>query len=100
MISENELFEKVEEAVRTVLNTDDGEIKKDSMFKADLDAESIDYLDISYEIEQRTGMELDFTEALQYITDRKGADITDISVQDVLDYMMHAIKEKEKNDNA
>ncbi|UZJ37478.1 MULTISPECIES: acyl carrier protein [unclassified Prosthecochloris] len=96
MISEKELFEKVEEAVRTVLNTDEGEIKKDSMFKADLDAESIDYLDISYEIEQRTGMELDFTEALQYITDRKGADITDVSVQDVLDYMMHAIKEKEK----
>lgn len=96
MMSEKELFEKVEEAVRTVLNTDEGEIKKDSMFKADLDAESIDYLDISYEIEQRTGMELDFTEALQYITDRKGADITDVSVQDVLDYMMHAIKEKEK----
>ncbi|MCG8342327.1 MAG: hypothetical protein MI684_05755, partial [Chlorobiales bacterium] len=71
-------------------------IKKESMFKADLDAESIDYLDISYEIEQRTGVELDFTEALQYITDRKGSDITDISVQDVLDYMMHAIKEKEK----
>ena len=96
MISEKELFDKVEEAVRTVLNTDEGEIKKESMFKADLDAESIDYLDISYEIEQRTGVELDFTEALQYITDRKGSDITDISVQDVLDYMMHAIKEKEK----
>ena len=96
MISEKELFDKVAEAVRTVLNTDEGEIKKESMFKADLDAESIDYLDISYEIEQRTGVELDFTEALQYITDRKGSDITDISVQDVLDYMMHAIKEKEK----
>ncbi len=96
MISEKELFDKVEEAVRTVLNTDEGEIKKESMFKADLDAESIDYLDISYEIEQRTGVELDFTEALQYITDRKGSDITDISVQDVLDYMMYAIKEKEK----
>lgn len=96
MISEKELFDKVEEAVCTVLNTDEGEIKKESMFKADLDAESIDYLDISYEIEQRTGVELDFTEALQYITDRKGSDITDISVQDVLDYMMYAIKEKEK----
>ena len=96
MISEKELFDKVAEAVRTVLNTAEGEIKKESMFKADLDAESIDYLDISYEIEQRTGVELDFTEALQYITDRKGSDITDISVQDVLDYMMHAIKEKEK----
>lgn len=96
MISEKELFDKVEEAVRTVLNTDAGEIKKESMFKADLDAESIDYLDISYEIEQRTGVELDFIEALQYITDRKGSDITDITIQDVLDYMMHAIKEKEK----
>ncbi len=96
MLSEKELFEKVEEAVRAVLNTEDGEIGKGSMFKADLDAESIDYLDISYEIEQRTGMELDFTEALQYITDRKGDDITDISVQDILDYMMHVLKEKEK----
>lgn len=96
MLSEKELFEKVEDAVRTVLNTDEGVIRPESMFKADLDAESIDYLDISYEIEQRTGMELDFTEALQYITDRKGDDITDISVQDILDYMMHVLKEKEK----
>ncbi len=95
MISEQELFEKVEDAVRTVLNTEEGEVQKESMFKADLDAESIDYLDISYEIEQRTGLELDFTEALEYITDRKGEDITDISVQDILDYMMHVMEKKE-----
>lgn len=95
MISDKELFEKVEEAVRAVLNTEEGEIKKESMFKADLDAESIDYLDISYEIEQRTGLELDFTEALEYITDRKGSDITDISVQDVLDYMKYALEKKD-----
>ncbi len=95
MISEQELFGKVEEAVRTVLNTDEGEVQKESMFKSDLDAESIDYLDISYEIEQRTGLELDFTEALKYITDRKGEDITDISVQDILDYMMHVMKKKQ-----
>ena len=95
MISDKELFEKVEEAVCAVLNTEKGEIKKESMFKGDLDAESIDYLDISYEIEQRTGLELDFTEALEYITDRKGSDITDISVQDVLDYMKYALEKKD-----
>ena len=69
-MSEKELYEKLEEAVRTVLNTEPGEIRKESMFKADLKAESIDYLDISYKIEQRTGIELDFTEALQYITEK------------------------------
>jgi len=96
MLSEKELYEKLEEAVRTVLNTEPGEIHKDSMFKADLKAESIDYLDISYEIEQRTGIELDFTEALQYITEKKGNDITDISVQDMMDYMTLVIHQKEE----
>jgi len=99
MISEQELFEKVEEAVRTVLNTGEGEIQKSSFFKNDLNAESIDYLDISYEIEQRTGIELDFTETLQYITEKKGADITDISIQDVLDYMLHAMEKKSGGDS-
>jgi acyl carrier protein len=94
MISEQELFKKVEEAIRTVLNTEEGEIQKSSFFKADLKAESIDYLDISYEIEQRTGLELDFTEALQYITEKKGADITDICVQDILNYMTHVMEKK------
>ncbi len=89
MLSDKELFEKVEEAVRAVLNTEEGEIRPESMFKADLDAESIDYLDISYEIEQKSGIELDFTDAMEYLTERKGDDITDISVQDLLDYIKY-----------
>lgn len=95
MLTEHELFEKVEDAVRTVLNTSEGEIGRESMFKADLKAESIDYLDISYEIEQRTGIELDFTEALEYITDNKGADVTDISMQDLIDFILFAVSKKE-----
>lgn len=93
-MTEKELFEKVEEAVRTVLNTSEGEITRASMFKADLNTESIDYLDISFEIEQRTGLELDFTEAWQYITEKKGADTTDISVQDMVDYIMYVMSQK------
>lgn len=93
-MTEKELFEKVEEAVRTVLNTAEGEITRTSMFKADLNTESIDYLDISFEIEQRTGLELDFTEAWQYITEKKGADTTDISAQDMVDYIMHVMSQK------
>lgn len=90
-MTEKNLFEHVEEAVRVVLNTAEGEITKESMFKADLNTESIDYLDISFEIEQRTGIELDFTEAWQYIIDKKGPDTTDISIQDLLDYVRYAM---------
>jgi len=97
MLSEKELFEKIEVAIRVVLNATEGEIKKESMFKADLDAESIDFLDISYEIEQRTGVALDFNEALHYITERKGNDITDISVGDLCEYVIQVLEQKNEN---
>jgi len=80
-----------------VLNAPEVQIKKESMFNADLDAESIDFLDISYEIEQRTGIALDFNEAMHYITEKKGADITDISVGDVFDYIIQARQQNKEN---
>ena len=97
MLSEKELFDKIEESIRVVLNAPEVQIKKESMFKADLDAESIDFLDISYEIEQRTGIALDFNEAMHYITEKKGADITDISVGDVFDYIIKVLQQKKEN---
>ena len=85
--TEQELFVQVEEAVRTVLNTEEGEIKMESMFRADLGAESIDMLDISYEIEKLTGVELDFQEVLDFMNEKKGKEVTDISVDDLVDYI-------------
>jgi acyl carrier protein len=87
MKTEQELFVQVEEAVRTVLNTEEGEIKMESMFRADLGAESIDMLDISYEIEKLTGVELDFQEVLDFMNEKKGKEVTDISVDDLVDYI-------------
>ncbi len=89
MATDQELFIQVEEAVRTVLNTEEGEIKMESMFRADLDAESIDFLDIGYEIEKRTRVEIDFSEALQYLNEKKGEEVTDISTGDLVDYLKY-----------
>lgn len=97
MMSEQEIFEKVDEAVRGVLNLEPGQLQMNSLFQADLGAESIDFLDISYEIEQRTGVELDFTEALDYIADQKGGGVTDVSVKDVVDYLIHVLKSREES---
>ena len=90
MTDDQELFLQVVDAVRAVLNTDEGEVRSDSLFRADLGAESIDFLDMSFEIEKRTGVELNFQSALQYITEKKGPNITDLSVADLVDYLQHA----------
>ena len=88
MTDEKELFLQVEDAVRAVLNTEEGEIKMESMFRADLNTESIDFLDITFEIEKRTGVEMDFPSVLKYMTERKGTDeITDLSIADVVGYI-------------
>ena len=89
MSTEQELFTQVEEAVRTVLNTEEGEIKMESLFREDLGAESIDILDISYEIEKRTGIELDPMETLDYLNEKKGVEVTDMSTGDLVGYLMY-----------
>ena len=89
MTTKEELFIQVADAVRTVLNTEEGEIKMGSMFRADLNTESIDFLDISFEVEKRTGVELDFPSVLKYIVEKKGTEITDLSVSDLVDYLSY-----------
>lgn len=90
MATEQELFTQVESAVREVLNTDEGEIKQESMFRADLGAESIDLLDISFELEKLTGKELDFREVVQFINEKRGTEVSDISVGDIVAYLKAA----------
>jgi acyl carrier protein len=90
MTNEKELFLQVEDAVRAVLDTKEGEIKMESMFRADLNTESIDFLDITFEIEKRTGVELDFPSVIKYMTEKKGTDeITDLSIADLVQYLSY-----------
>lgn len=90
MATDMELFMQVEGAVREVLNTKEGDVRPESFFRADLGAESIDLLDISFELEKRTGKELDFREVVQFVNERRGSEISDLSIQDIVDYLKHA----------
>lgn len=87
MATDMEMFTQVEAAVREVLNSKEGEIKPESYFRADLGAESIDLLDISFELEKRTGKELDFREVVQFVNEKRGTEISDLSIQDIVDYL-------------
>ena len=73
MPTKEEIFIQIERAVRAVLNTEEGEITMETMFRADLDVESIDFLDIGFEIEKLTGVELDFSEVIQFLNEKRDA---------------------------
>ncbi len=52
MASEDEIFEKVREALVEALGVDDDEVTPEATLQGDLDAESIDFLDIVFRLEK------------------------------------------------
>ena len=51
-MTEEEVFEKVKEALVDALSVDDDEVTPEAKISADLGAESIDYLDITFRLEK------------------------------------------------
>jgi len=52
MASEEEIFDKVREALMDALGVDDHEVTPEATLQGDLDAESIDFLDIVFRLEK------------------------------------------------
>jgi acyl carrier protein len=52
MPSQDEIFEKVREALVDALGVDEEEVTPDATLRGDLDAESIDFLDIVFRLEK------------------------------------------------
>lgn len=58
MPSRDEIFEKVKETLVDALGLDDDEVTATSRLKADLGAESIDFLDIVFRLERNFGIKI------------------------------------------
>ena len=52
MVSKEEIFEKIQEALVDALGVDDDEVTEDATLVGDLGAESIDFLDIVFRLEK------------------------------------------------
>lgn len=57
--SRDEIFEKVKEVLEYALGADADEVTKDATLIGDLGAESIDFLDISFKLEQEFGIKIE-----------------------------------------
>ena len=60
MPSEEEIFEKVREALVDALGVDDDEVTATATLQGDLDAESIDFLDIVFRLEKAFDIKIDY----------------------------------------
>jgi len=57
-LSQDEIFEKVQEALVDALGVDEEETTKEATLVGDLGAESIDFLDIVFKLEKAFGIEI------------------------------------------
>jgi acyl carrier protein len=58
-MDEKEIIDKVRQCVATALGRDEDEVQVDKKLQSDLEAESIDYLDITFQLEKTFGISID-----------------------------------------
>ena len=94
-MTEAEVFEKVQEALVDALGVDDDEVTPEAKISADLGAESIDYLDITFRLEKAFDIKIPRGELIpdnllnnpDYVQDGK---LTDAGVEQLKAGMPHA----------
>jgi acyl carrier protein len=80
MKSQAEILSAVQKSVATVLNRDVSEIGIDANLVDDLGAESIDFLDISSELEKMINIEINFN-------DIAGGKSSNLTVKRIVDHL-------------
>ena len=58
-MDDQEIFAKVQKCVATALGRDEEEVQLDKALQRDLEAESIDYLDITFQLEKSFGITIE-----------------------------------------
>lgn len=72
LVSEEKVFEELKKAVVETLRVDEGLIKPESSLISDLGAESLDFLDINYRLEQSFGIKLARHFVLEHVEEMFG----------------------------
>lgn len=79
----NSIFESIVEIKGPV------EIGPEKRIVTDLNFESIDVIDLFFEIQKRTSVEIDINEIAIAIGGTEGRRFNDIKISDILEYLLH-----------
>jgi acyl carrier protein len=84
--TESEVFQKVQTVLVEALGVDEEEVNSEAKLKADLGAESIDFLDISFQLEKAFAIKIEQKEFAQNA--QSEADDADLTVDSVVKFVM------------
>ena len=93
-MTNQELFTHVEKAIRTVMRLKDEPILPGTMLISELGVESIDFLDLSCELEKVTEKELNFREIIEELRAASGKEVVDVSVEDIVNFIQRKAESK------
>ena len=85
--TESEVFKKVQTVLVEALGVDEEEINPDAKLKADLGAESIDYLDIAFQLEKAFTIKIEQKEFSQNMQG-ESEEVDDVTVDRVVKFVM------------
>lgn len=87
-MSQETIFNSIKDSIKDVVNNQKLVVEPTSKLIGDLGLESIDFLDLSSEIENTIGFELDFKEVVEHLKQTGGAaDIKAVTVQNLIDFI-------------
>lgn len=88
-MTQDVLFNSIKDAIKDVVNNQKLNIEPNSLLIGDLGLESIDFLDLSSEIENTIGFELDFKEVVEHMKQSSSgvADIKGLTIQNIIDFI-------------
>lgn len=90
MANEDEVFEKVKDVLVEALGVDKDEINREARLVNDLGAESIDFLDIIFQLEKAFSIKIEQKEFSQNAQSEGGED-SDITVEAVVRFVMSKV---------
>lgn len=99
-MTNEELFSHVETAIRRVMRLKDEPILPSTTLIAGLGVESIDFLDLSCELEKITDEELDFREIIAELRAKTGQEVVDVSVENIVDFLQRRAERKVESQTA
>lgn len=94
VLSEDDLFAIVEKTISEILFIEEGTITKETLFVKDLNVQSLEFLDISLEIENQTGISINFGDIYENLKKTTGKEVNDISILDLIILMKQMIQNR------
>jgi acyl carrier protein len=88
MTNEARLTELVTNAIATVLNIPASRISSEVNLIRDLGVQSIDILDIGFELEVSIRKSINFADILRFARSRVSGNAFDLKVRDIVEYLM------------